>query len=184
MIRSTLKRGLKKAIKTARGDTARPADVNQAWQAETAPAPAPVVQAKAEPVVEAKAEPVVEAVAEAAPEAAVEAAPEAAVEAAPEAAVEAAPEAKAPIVFDDDDDTVGMPLTLDNVQEILDDMVRPALQGDGGDISLVKIEDNNVYVKLVGACDTCPSATATMKLGVEALFREEFPDMRELIQVD
>jgi Fe-S cluster biogenesis protein NfuA len=172
MIRSTLKRGLKKAIKTARGDTARPADVNHAWQAETAPAPAPVVQAKAEPVVEAKAEPVVEA------------APEAAVEAAPEAAVEAAPEAKAPVVFDDDDDTVGMPLTLDNVQEILDDMVRPALQGDGGDIALVKIEDNNVYVKLVGACDTCPSATATMKLGVEALFREEFPDMRELIQVD
>ena len=77
-----------------------------------------------------------------------------------------------------------MPLTLENVQEILDEMVRPALQGDGGDISLIKIEDNDVYVKLVGACNTCPSATATMKLGVEALFREEFPSMGDLIQVD
>ena len=82
------------------------------------------------------------------------------------------------------DDVVGEPLTMEAVQEILDDMVRPALQGDGGDISLLKIEDNDVYVKLVGACTTCPSSIMTMKMGVEALLREEFPSMRELIQVD
>jgi Fe-S cluster biogenesis protein NfuA len=70
------------------------------------------------------------------------------------------------------------------VQEILDEMVRPALQGDGGDISLIKIEDNDIYVRLVGACNTCPSAIMTMKMGVEALLREEFPVMRELIQID
>ena len=74
--------------------------------------------------------------------------------------------------------------TMDDVQEILDDMVRPALQGDGGDITLVKIEDNDVYVRLVGACNTCPSSIMTMKMGVEALLREEFPSMRELIQMD
>ena len=79
---------------------------------------------------------------------------------------------------------MGAPLTMEAVQEILDDMVRPALQGDGGDISLLKIEDNDVYVKLVGACTTCPSSIMTMKMGVEALLREEFPSMRELIQVD
>ena len=162
MIRSTLKRGLKKAIRTARGGSAaQPADVNRAWQAETAaPAPAPVAEPAPEPLVEAAPEPVAEPVAEAAPE--------------PEPAA----------TLQDDDDTAGMPLTLENVQEILDEMVRPALQGDGGDIALVKIEDNDVYVKLVGACNTCPSATATMKLGVEALFREEFPSMGDLIQVD
>jgi Fe-S cluster biogenesis protein NfuA len=82
------------------------------------------------------------------------------------------------------DDVVGPPLTLEAVQEILDDMVRPALQGDGGDISLLKIEDNDIYVKLVGACTTCPSSIMTMKMGVEALLREEFPSLRELIQVD
>jgi len=161
MIRSTLKRGLKKAIKTARGDNgAPPADVNRAWQAETTPPPA------AEPAVQAAPEPEPEPVVEAAP--------------APEPVVEA----QTVTALADDDDTAGMALTLENVQEILDDMVRPALQGDGGDISLVKIEDDNVYVKLVGACNTCPSATATMKLGVEALFREEFPAMKDLIQVD
>ena len=73
---------------------------------------------------------------------------------------------------------------MDAVQEILDDMVRPALQGDGGDISLIKIEEQNIYVRLVGACNTCPSAVMTMKMGVEALLREEFPSMKELIQVD
>jgi Fe-S cluster biogenesis protein NfuA len=82
------------------------------------------------------------------------------------------------------DDVVGPPLTLEAVQEILDDMVRPALQGDGGDIALLKIEDNDIYVKLVGACTTCPSSIMTMKMGVEALLKEEFPSMRELIQVE
>ena len=52
---------------------------------------------------------------------------------------------------------------------------------DGGDIQLIKIEDNDVYVKLTGACQSCSSAIMTMKMGVEALLREEFPSMRELI---
>jgi len=81
------------------------------------------------------------------------------------------------------DDVVGPPLTMEAVQEILDDMVRPALQGDGGDISLIRIENNNIYVKLVGACSTCPSSIMTMKLGVEALLKEEFPSMNELVDV-
>ena len=70
------------------------------------------------------------------------------------------------------------------VQELLDDMVRPALQGDGGDIALVKVEGMDVYVRLVGACTTCPSSVMTMKMGVEALFKEEFPGFGQLIQVD
>ena len=82
-----------------------------------------------------------------------------------------------------DEDVIGQPLTMEAVQEILDDMVRPALQGDGGDISLIKIEQNNIYVQLVGACSTCPSSVMTMKMGVEALLREEFPSMNELIDI-
>ena len=80
-------------------------------------------------------------------------------------------------------DTAGEPLSLEAVQEVLDDMVRPALQGDGGDITLIKIEDNNIFVQLVGACSSCPSSTMTMRMGVEALLREEFPAMKELIDV-
>ncbi len=75
-------------------------------------------------------------------------------------------------------------MTMEAVQDILDDMVRPALQGDGGDISLIRIEDNNIYVRLVGSCSSCPSSIMTMKMGVEALLKEEFPMMEELIQVE
>ncbi|MFT5587709.1 MAG: Fe-S cluster biogenesis protein NfuA, partial [Cognaticolwellia sp.] len=70
------------------------------------------------------------------------------------------------------------------IQELLDDMVRPALQSDGGDISLIKVDGMDIHVRLVGACSTCPSSIMTMKMGVEALFREEFEGFGELIQVD
>ena len=75
----------------------------------------------------------------------------------------------------------GMELTVENVEEIIDEYIRPGVAADGGDIQLIKIEDNDVYVKLTGACQSCSSAIMTMKMGVEALLREEFPSMRELI---
>ena len=77
----------------------------------------------------------------------------------------------------------GRELNPENVQEVLDDDVRPALQIDGGDIELVKVEDENIYVRLVGACSTCPSSVMTMRMGVENLLREEFPSLKELIEV-
>lgn len=80
-------------------------------------------------------------------------------------------------------DTAGEPLTIEQVQVLFEDMVRPALQSDGGDIDLVKVEENDVYVRLVGACSSCPSSTVTMKMGIERLLAEEFPQFRHLIQV-
>jgi Fe-S cluster biogenesis protein NfuA len=75
----------------------------------------------------------------------------------------------------------GMELNMENVEEIIDEYIRPGVAADGGDIQLLKIEENDVYVKLTGACQSCSSAIMTMKMGVEALLREEFPSMRELI---
>jgi Fe-S cluster biogenesis protein NfuA len=82
------------------------------------------------------------------------------------------------------EDIASLPLTMENVEDILDEMVRPALNADGGDITLIKIEDNDVYVKLVGACSSCPSSVMTMKMGVERLLQDEFPQMGEIIQID
>lgn len=76
-------------------------------------------------------------------------------------------------------------LTREAVERVLDDLVRPALNADGGDIFLHHIdEDLNIHVKLVGSCSTCPSSVATMKMGVERLLQEEFPEMGDLVQVD
>jgi Fe-S cluster biogenesis protein NfuA len=85
---------------------------------------------------------------------------------------------------DEDAPTDAPLIDIAEVQDLLDDMVRPALQADGGDISLLKIEGADIHVRLVGACSTCPSSIMTMKMGVEALLREEFPAMQNLIQVD
>ena len=146
--------------------------------AAPSPAPTPVSAAPPPPPPAANASPAPVVEAPPAPVPAVAAAPTPA----PEPAVEAAPAtARTP---DPTDDTAGPPILFDDVQAILDDMVRPALQGDGGDISLLKVEDRRIYVRLVGACSTCPSSIMTMKLGVEALLKEEFPQMEELIQVE
>lgn len=166
MIRSTLKRGLKKVL--GREKPASRPDVSPS---------APVYAAAAAPHEDPVAAEPEEAPAEEAP------APEP-VEAAgtEEAAPEAAAEETATV--DPSDDTAGPPILFEEVQEILDEMVRPALQMDGGDIALIKIDGFDVHVKLQGACSTCPSSIMTMKMGVEALLREEFPQMQELIQVE
>jgi len=77
----------------------------------------------------------------------------------------------------------GRALNMENVQSVFDELVRPALQADGGDITLIKIADNDVHVELIGACSTCPSATVTMKLGIEQMLHDEFPELGELINI-
>ncbi len=76
-------------------------------------------------------------------------------------------------------------LTREVVEELLEDMVRPALQSDGGDITLVRVDpEGDVFVELVGACSSCPSATVTMRQGIERLFEAELPGFRSLVEVN
>jgi len=69
------------------------------------------------------------------------------------------------------------------VEEVLDQRIRPALVNDGGDIELIEVKDNKVYVRLLGACGHCPSAIMTLQFGVERLLREEFPEFEGLISL-
>ncbi|HVN59205.1 MAG TPA: NifU family protein [Bacteroidales bacterium] len=63
--------------------------------------------------------------------------------------------------------------------------VRPYLQSDGGDISLVEItEDNIVRVKLQGACHGCPFSIQTLKAGVEQALLKEVPEIKQVVAVD
>jgi Fe-S cluster biogenesis protein NfuA len=60
--------------------------------------------------------------------------------------------------------------------------VRPALQGDGGDIELVDVlaEEKAVLVRLKGACFGCPMSTFTIKGYVEQVMKEEIPEINEV----
>lgn len=71
----------------------------------------------------------------------------------------------------------------EKVEEILN-LVRPAIQSDGGDVELINIRDDNVIeVKLKGACGTCPMATYTLKAGIERVMKEHIPEVKEVISV-
>jgi Fe-S cluster biogenesis protein NfuA len=58
--------------------------------------------------------------------------------------------------------------------------VRVGLRADGGDIELVEIKDNIVYVRLKGACGTCPMSTLTLKNWVEANLKKEIPEIHSV----
>lgn len=53
--------------------------------------------------------------------------------------------------------------------------ILPAMQADGGGLELAYINDDIVYVRLVGACTHCPSVSLTMKLGIEKTLKTNLP---------
>lgn len=58
--------------------------------------------------------------------------------------------------------------------------VRPYIQGDGGDVEFVKLEDDIVYVRVHGACVGCMALDSTLKDGVEALILDEVEGIKEV----
>lgn len=70
--------------------------------------------------------------------------------------------------------------TVAAIKELLDTRVRPAVAGDGGDITFRGYKDGVVYLAMKGACSGCPSSTATLRHGVQNLFRHFLPDVREV----
>jgi Fe-S cluster biogenesis protein NfuA len=71
----------------------------------------------------------------------------------------------------------------EKVQEVLE-LVRPALQADGGDVELVDVSDDGIVsVRLTGACGSCPMSTMTPKMGIERTLRDKLPEVKEVVQV-
>lgn len=67
--------------------------------------------------------------------------------------------------------------------EILDERVRPAVANDGGDIVFDKFEDGILYLHMRGACAGCPSATMTLKQGIESMMKHFVPEVQEVRQI-
>ncbi len=71
----------------------------------------------------------------------------------------------------------GAMITKERVEEILG-KIRTGLKSEGGDIELIEVKDDIVYVKLTGACGTCPMSTLTLKNWVESTMRNEIPEVK------
>ena len=69
------------------------------------------------------------------------------------------------------------------INNIIENQISPELIKDGGDIELVDIKDNDVYVKLRGQCSGCKNSTMTLKLFVESTLKDAFGDEINVIEV-
>jgi Fe-S cluster biogenesis protein NfuA len=71
----------------------------------------------------------------------------------------------------------------DRVKAALE-LIRPAIQLDGGDIRLESVEEGRVVVQLLGVCETCPISPVTLKQGVERILRDRVPEITKVIAVE
>jgi NFU1 iron-sulfur cluster scaffold homolog, mitochondrial len=75
--------------------------------------------------------------------------------------------------------------TIDNappqIAAVLEKHIRPAVMHDGGDVSFVSFKDGILTLKMKGACSTCPSSLATLKLGILNVVRHFVPEVRDVV---
>ncbi|MCP5432945.1 MAG: NifU family protein [Alphaproteobacteria bacterium] len=66
---------------------------------------------------------------------------------------------------------------VEEIKEILDTRVRPAVAQDGGDIVFHAFRDGIVYLHMRGSCSGCPSSTLTLKRGIENMLKQYVPEV-------
>lgn len=71
----------------------------------------------------------------------------------------------------------------ERVREALE-LIRPAIQMDGGDMRLESVRDGKVTVQLLGTCDGCPMSPVTLRQGVERILRERVPEITEVVAIE
>ncbi|MBA3898516.1 MAG: NifU family protein [Sphingomonadaceae bacterium] len=72
---------------------------------------------------------------------------------------------------------------IDQIKDLIETRVRPAVANDGGDIVYQGFDKGRVYLKMQGACSGCPSSTATLKQGIESLLKYYVPEVTEVLAV-
>lgn len=70
--------------------------------------------------------------------------------------------------------------TVETIKDLIETRVRPAVAGDGGDITFRGFKDGTVYLNMRGSCAGCPSSTATLKHGIQNLLRHFVPEVQEV----
>ncbi|MBS3927282.1 MAG: NifU family protein [Sphingomonadales bacterium] len=69
---------------------------------------------------------------------------------------------------------------IEQIKELIETRVRPAVANDGGDIVYRGFREGVVYLTMQGACAGCPSSTATLKNGIETLLKHYVPEVSEV----
>lgn len=85
----------------------------------------------------------------------------------------------------DEDEVIEDDEVVAQIKEILETRIRPALNHDGGDVEYKQFDADKglVYLRMRGACAGCPSATATLKNGIERLLTHYVPEVTAVVSV-
>jgi Fe/S biogenesis protein NfuA len=67
------------------------------------------------------------------------------------------------------------------VQELIDTRINPSVRQHGGFVTLIDVKDNQVYVQLGGGCQGCGMVDVTLRQGIEALIRQEYPQIEAVV---
>jgi Fe-S cluster biogenesis protein NfuA len=79
--------------------------------------------------------------------------------------------------------TTQPPPVRERVQSVIN-LIRPAVQADGGDVELVDVSPEGVVqIRFHGACNGCPSSTMTLQMGIERNLRERVPEVTQVVPV-
>lgn len=70
------------------------------------------------------------------------------------------------------------------IRQALETKIRPAVRLDGGDVEFISFEEGVVTIRLFGACDGCPMSPVTLRAGVEAILRDEIPEVRQVVAIE
>ena len=70
--------------------------------------------------------------------------------------------------------------TVATIKDLIETRVRPAVAGDGGDITFKGYKEGIVFLQMKGACSGCPSSTATLQHGIQNLLKHFVPDVVEV----
>ena len=69
---------------------------------------------------------------------------------------------------------------IDQIKELIETRVRPAVAQDGGDITYKGYRDGHLYLSMHGACQGCPSSSVTLKRGIESLIKHYVPEVESV----
>jgi Fe-S cluster biogenesis protein NfuA len=69
---------------------------------------------------------------------------------------------------------------IDQIKELIETRIRPAVAQDGGDVAYKGYREGHLYLSMHGACSGCPSSTVTLKRGIEGLIRHYVPEVESV----
>ena len=67
------------------------------------------------------------------------------------------------------------------IQELIDERINPAVAAHGGQIELLNVDDDSIYIHMGGGCQGCGMANVTLKHGIEAMIQEVFPEIKNVV---